>query len=431
MVSIRTKTLTLLFLSIASCSLILSIIMINITYQNLQAQVKEKLSLLTDTTQKEIALDNMPVENAVNDMGNVVVATFNPELAEQNPKAYLPRYLDSIGQQVKEITQNTKGAVGGYVYPNIELYKGIYDVWYIIENGKFVKTDKQETAEMFYPTNDSMTWYYSPIINKKALWTHVYFDEVLKENCISFVKPIIMNNVVIGMAGIDASFTVKKDTVEAIKIYTTGSAFLLDDKRQFVVPPKANVTVSKEDLDKIYKGIEKADKGEIDVDGYYMSFAKMANDQILVIAAPKKEVLEPIQRIIVWIVLLTICIATTVMIIGSIVSKNIIDPLDKLKDFANKLGNGNMEESVTVKSNDEVGDLAESFEKLRISILQQNTTLAKYGQDLEEKVKERTKQLEDKNVELERINKVTMDREIKMIELKKKIEELEAKQNGN
>jgi methyl-accepting chemotaxis protein len=401
--------------------------MINITYSNLQNQAKEKLSLLTDDTEKEIMLDNMPVEAAVDALGNLVIATFSTESASLDPNTYLPNYLNSISLPVKELTQNVKGVVGAYVYPNKEIYNGIYDVWYLVEDGKYVKTNKQETADMFYPTNDSMTWYYTPIINKKALWTHVYFDEILKENCISYVKPIIIQNIVVGMAGIDASFTVKKNTIEGIQIYKTGFAFLLDDKQQFIVSPKTGVTIALKDINTIYQKLNLKSKDIIETPEYYMNFVRMNNNQILVIAAPKKEVTEPINQIIIWIILSTIGITITVMFIGYIVSKSIVDPLEKLKEFANNLGNGNMEDPVVVKSNDEVGNLADSFEKLRVSILNQNKILAKYGEDLEQKVKERTKDLEEKNIDLEKMNKITIDRELKMIELKNTIKNLELK----
>ena len=50
--------------------------------------------------------------------------------------------------------------------------------------------------------------------------------------------------------------------------------------------------------------------------------------------------------------------------------------------------------------------------------------LKDYQRNLEEQVKERTKKLEEKIEELERINRLTVGRELKMIELKKEIERL-------
>lgn len=63
------------------------------------------------------------------------------------------------------------------------------------------------------------------------------------------------------------------------------------------------------------------------------------------------------------------------------------------------------------------------------------TEVKKFQESLEEKVKERTKELQVKIEELERFQKITVGRELKMIELKKEIErlkgELEKQKNGN
>ena len=71
---------------------------------------------------------------------------------------------------------------------------------------------------------------------------------------------------------------------------------------------------------------------------------------------------------------------------------------------------------------------------MRESIRSQRKELEEYSKNLEGKVAERTmelekskEELEGKNRELERFNKLTVGREMKMIELKKKIARLEGK----
>ncbi len=52
-------------------------------------------------------------------------------------------------------------------------------------------------------------------------------------------------------------------------------------------------------------------------------------------------------------------------------------------------------------------------------------SLRKFAEELEQRVKERTAELEKNNAELERMNKLFVGRELRMMELKKKIQELE------
>jgi len=57
------------------------------------------------------------------------------------------------------------------------------------------------------------------------------------------------------------------------------------------------------------------------------------------------------------------------------------------------------------------------------------TEIKKFQESLEEQVKERTKELQDKIRELEKFQKITVGRELKMIELKKEIERLRLLEN--
>jgi PAS domain S-box-containing protein len=53
--------------------------------------------------------------------------------------------------------------------------------------------------------------------------------------------------------------------------------------------------------------------------------------------------------------------------------------------------------------------------------------ILKFNEELEQRVRERTKELERRNYELEQLNKVFVGRELRMVELKEKIWELEGK----
>jgi GAF domain-containing protein len=78
---------------------------------------------------------------------------------------------------------------------------------------------------------------------------------------------------------------------------------------------------------------------------------------------------------------------------------------------------------------DAVKRIAE-FYALAIQHKRTEEQLKKYHEHLEELVKERTEQLNTKNEELERFNKLFVGRELRMIELKKRIAELEKENPG-
>jgi len=145
------------------------------------------------------------------------------------------------------------------------------------------------------------------------------------------------------------------------------------------------------------------------------------------------------------------------IILGYFISESISRPIKKLKDVAAEVGSGNLDAEVKSTSKDEIGELAASFNKMVGDLKRSKKEMEDYNKQLEKKVEEKTanirkskavledynkqletevkkrtgdleeskKRLEEKVKEFERINKLSVGRELRMIELKKRIQELE------
>jgi methyl-accepting chemotaxis protein len=133
-----------------------------------------------------------------------------------------------------------------------------------------------------------------------------------------------------------------------------------------------------------------------------------------------------------------ISIVVIVTIITILFMQNIIiKPLKILAFGLKQVQEGNLETKLDVRKKDEMGKIAVAFNSM-------TSDLKKSTEELEGKVKERTKELETKNLEQEKLNqellkkyrdiegmnKVMIDREMKMIELKKKVAAMSKKYEG-
>ena len=113
----------------------------------------------------------------------------------------------------------------------------------------------------------------------------------------------------------------------------------------------------------------------------------------------------------------------TVLVAGlglsaSLVIKSITQSIKKLHKSTDIIAGGNLDHRVDVKTKDEFGQLASSFNKM-------TEALQESQKGLEGKVKARTVELEKSIKDLNKLNKLMTGRELKMIELKEEIAKLQ------
>ena len=131
-----------------------------------------------------------------------------------------------------------------------------------------------------------------------------------------------------------------------------------------------------------------------------------------------EEILQPVNSMRNNIILFLVFVTIFTIILSVYLARSISKPIVYLRDTAQKISEGNLYTEITKSSKDEIGDLTNSFDKMSQNLIKQH-------ENLEELVDERTNDLEKKTDELERYKKVTVNRELKMIDLKKRIKELD------
>jgi len=137
-----------------------------------------------------------------------------------------------------------------------------------------------------------------------------------------------------------------------------------------------------------------------------------------------------------------------IILILFIVLRGMIDPLKKITVACKEVRRGNLDIKIKVKSKTEIGELAETFNKtiadlkkskealeeakvgLEIRVEARTRELKELAESLDEQVKQRTKELQERIEELEKFQRLTVGRELKMVELKEEIKKLK-KENKN
>lgn len=143
--------------------------------------------------------------------------------------------------------------------------------------------------------------------------------------------------------------------------------------------------------------------------------------------------------------LATFLVITLILFIIIILNRNLVYPLQQLLQGTQKIIKGDFETKINVKTKDEIEDLANAFNEmvknlkasqefmeeskavLEIKVKARTRELKEMADNLEREVEQRTKELQRRLKELEKFHKLTVGREIRMVELKKEIKDLEEK----
>ncbi len=196
---------------------------------------------------------------------------------------------------------------------------------------------------------------------------------------------------------------------------------------------------------------------ETEEGNFVASFNVVENDLFrmgwqIVIMQPEEEAFGFLERMAANYGFLLIIILFPIIISSFVLSQKVIKPLKNLSITSKRVARGDFKAKAIVYSSDEFGDLAENFNKmtkeletakktmeeerdiLEIKVNARTKELNQINEKLEEEVQGRTEQMKRKLVELEKMGKLMVGRELKMIELKKalqgKEEEIEKLRKG-
>jgi HAMP domain-containing protein len=138
---------------------------------------------------------------------------------------------------------------------------------------------------------------------------------------------------------------------------------------------------------------------------------------VLAVEHSVDEVFEPVYKLRNTLVLVFVLAILISLLLAIGLSTSITSSIKKLSETAQAISNGAFNERVDIKSQDEIGRLAKSFNSMTGAFVKTKT-------NIEKQVVERTS-------DLEKINKSMIGRELKMIELKREIQKLKNKLDNN
>ncbi|OGF27454.1 hypothetical protein A2331_00630 [Candidatus Falkowbacteria bacterium RIFOXYB2_FULL_34_18] len=431
MISIRLKIILIIIFCTLTLGGVIAFFSISKGADLLEEQAITLILSNTRNLANKIESENNKIESIMSTVATVMANNFQFEIAKVN-KEYIEErinYLTEIDSKLLEQSNRSGGGVMSiYATFNVEIFKEVFETWHTIENG-VVTLMEDEPLELFDdPNNPDMAWYFDPIRERRGVWTTTYEDALTRIPMYSFVEPAIDNkNNIIGIVGMDISLEGISEFVSSQKTIKNGFSFLIDRDNKFIVNPQE--TISQSLLESLLMAKDTKEEGVIFNEQAIIAYSLLPNKQVVATYVNRSDIFNDIYALRINLIFFSIIMIVLSAILGFVLIAPIISRINKLKDAATTGGDEKtIMEISNNHSNDEIGQLTEAFNNMLQKIKKSQIDLEKSNHNLEKRVQERTLELERKIEEMKKFSEIIVNRELKMIELKKQIKKLSSGQ---
>ena len=251
-------------------------------------------------------------------------------------------------------------------------------------------------------------WYLKAENADGVIFTEPYVDAMTGDLVITVAKRLMEKDELFGVLAKDIYLTDIVNFVYDNKIDENSYGMLFDSRGRIIVHPdysflptedglKSPAEIDWPDYQKLRTEILANNSGsKIEITGFqgsseYVYFSEISsNGWYYANSIDEKQYKEPLNRLIkgfIWVFLVSMIIAVVIMFR---LIKSIITPIKSLDQTVAKFSQGDLETRADIKTKDELGALADSFNQMA-------ATIEDYSNSLEKKVEEKTIELQQKN----------------------------------
>ncbi len=369
------KTLTVI--SIAAVILITFAIEASVSVINHERSLKmhfmQTIMLTADKKAMELNACFSAVEGAVKASADYILRTIDEDKLMTDPE-YEKTYTRTLIQQLKSLAYTSQNVVSVYFHMNMEKYGS--DNGILLEGSSkrgYIRV-RPPDLKKFSPTDmEHVGWYYIPIWTEMPVWTDPYENKNTNMKIISYIIPMYRKGELLGVVGMDINLASIKDIIDSLPqegmlsllVGKSGSLLYYNNANllQKSVIQSAEITDIMHQL--------KHNKSGYGLSSFYWDSVLyyglehlLDNDMKLIMSISSKEINNILYKhvLVTGLSLVLTCIMLALLLMFSI--KTIINPIRIINKATTQLSRGELNISIPYKSNNELGQLAESIRKM-------------------------------------------------------------------
>ncbi|MBA7697989.1 Sensor histidine kinase RcsC [subsurface metagenome] len=256
--------------------------------------------------------------------------------------------------------------------------------------------------------NVSKIWSFQVAKGGDELVSDIYLKPATSEPMQTITLPIIDNGAVVGVLSADISFQRVMRSIMDIDVGGNGNVIVVADNGRVVAHthmeqvPELDI-VRLPAVEAVLAGQEGTMEGYTDELGRQVLGSYTPIEELgwgVLIQRPLADIDAEVGQLRTTIIWVTIAAVLLAVLAGWLMARQIAKPVAQLASASERVAQGDLSTSVDVKSSNEIGVLANSFNQMIVSLKKSRGELQQWGEELERKVEERTADLEQRGQEL-------------------------------
>lgn len=396
------KKLSTKFMVVTLCccvfvSLLISGFSLYLGSRFIKEEAIDKLNYMASSYGNKFSQSIKQTESYADALHSYILTSFDMKSFREDP-FYLEKYENEIDIFMNQFASNHNDAFGMYVTFNPDYTNGEFiELWY----EDFTKTGILQRVEsdmrLKYPQIFKEGWTY-PCVNsldrnepgmkflydtmdaKRPLWFKPYREIGLDnttlagETVISYVVPIIIDDIVIGVVGMDFNFVATQKTIAEMNIYKQGYAFLMDEKNNVLVHPSKDSA----DLEEIVHLIDADKMNDSGVISYHdqgvdkiLGYSKLSNGWVLVLVPTREEIFRPVWSLSLLIAFMTFLGLLLSLALANLFTKKVKKRFDRVTDQLRFIEDGDYYKEIPeelLNGNDDLGYVVKAIRTMQVII---------------------------------------------------------------
>lgn len=381
MKSIRMKiTVAIMFCSLITATFI-SLLSISDSREISNTEAEKELALTCETIGGDINALISRIEQSVNTLSDMAMQELEFEKFKTDT-AYVESYTNELMDEFYTFAEHTEGAVTAYIRYNPEFTEPTSGIF-------LTRNDTQSTFESVTPTDFSMYdpsdtahvgWYYIPVANKAPIWMDLYLNANINVYMISYVVPLYVDGISVGIIGMDIDFRQLTRVVDSVSVFDTGYSFIVSSSGTILYHKEIS---SGEDLERYNNGelasvkafvLDESNVGQtirytLNGEEKYLAYENLRNGMKVALTAPLEEIkanADALSREILGFLVIGILISD---VLGIIIGGRIAKPIRRITEIIKQTSELNFQETNDIdkmmKKKDETGIMATAVNEMR------------------------------------------------------------------